>query len=86
MVGAHRPSRFLFVSDKAEADRVEKSLGLACVKQVLHFNKESRFVFFCLIIFSLCIEKSALVLLLWHISVDFLLLVLHFIGLFFQMF
>lgn len=46
MVRVHRLSRFLFVSDKAEAERRKESLGLACVKQVLHFNKESRFVLF----------------------------------------
>lgn len=40
----HRLSRFLFVSDKAEAERRKKSL--AFVKQVLHFNKGSQFVLF----------------------------------------
>lgn len=47
MVRVHRLSRFLFVSDKAEAERgKKKSSGLACVKEVLHFNKESGFVLF----------------------------------------
>lgn len=46
MVRVHRLSRFLFVSDKAEAERGKKSSGLACVKEVLHFNKESGFALF----------------------------------------
>lgn len=54
----------------------KKSLGLACLKQVLHFNKESQLVLFdCC---ALCIQRSALLLLFLSHQLDFMLLVLKF--------
>lgn len=77
MVRVHRLSRFLCVSDKAEEESGEKkSLGLACLKQVLHFNKESQLVLFdCC---ALCSQRSALLLLFLSHQLDFMLLVLKF--------
>lgn len=68
--------------NKDKKVRREKSLGLACLKQVLYFNRERQPVLFdyC----ALCIKRSALLLLFPSYQLDFMLSELKFNTLFWE--